>query len=243
MVTSNHYSKAPITEAIIDLRIPLGEGFSFENLQKLHDEIKERYPEKAELKEARLRVELSEDHASHQHDATKIGYAFKSVDEKYVFQARVDGLTLGRLAPYETWSALVTEFTELWGKWAAIANPTLISRIAVRYLNRLDLPLPFSDFKEYILTCPEVAPGLPQSLSGFLMQLHIPQQDMKCMLILTEAILPPAREGVASMLLDIDLFKDSDIPVDFRPLLDEMHDRKNKIFESCITDKTRELIR
>ena len=50
----------------------------------------------------------------------------------------------------------------------------------------------------------------------------------------------------ASVALDIDLFRAEDLPDDDgqrRRLFEELRCRKNEVFEACITEKTRELIR
>lgn len=76
------------------------------------------------------------------------------------------------------------------------------------------------------------------------MQLQLPQDDIKAMLVLTEAKAqgPPDK---LSILLDIDVFRDTEIPSDeaaLWQLLEQFHVRKNEIFEASITDATRRLI-
>jgi uncharacterized protein (TIGR04255 family) len=92
-----------------------------------------------------------------------------------------------------------------------ITQPENITRLAVRYINRLDLPLPVADLKDYLRPVPKIAPGLPQSLSGYFMQLQIPQEDIKGVLILNEALVPPPSPDVGSVLLDIDIFRDAEV--------------------------------
>ncbi len=44
MQIQRHYSKAPITEAIIDLRVALPEGFSVDKLKNIHSYISDNFP-------------------------------------------------------------------------------------------------------------------------------------------------------------------------------------------------------
>jgi uncharacterized protein (TIGR04255 family) len=116
----------------------------------------------------------------------------------------------------------------------------------VRYINRLDLPLPLEDFKDYLRTVPEVSSDLPQGLSGLLMQLAIPQEDIGALLLLNEALLPSPDPDTVSILLDIDLFRELETSIDEEELwrtLDQFRVRKNYVFEACITERTKELIR
>lgn len=77
------------------------------------------------------------------------------------------------------------------------------------------------------------------------MQLQIPQENLAAMLVLNQAIVPPPTPDFVSILLDLDLFLERDIPSDEIALwniLEQMHEQKNKAFEACITESTRELI-
>ena len=166
------------------------------------------------------------------------------------WQVRPGGFTFSRLAPYQSWEPFRDEARRLWEITRTVVKPGTYTRVALRYVNRLELPLPFSDFKEYLLTVPEVAPTLPQALSTFFMQLQIPQVDIQAMLILNQQLLPQVLQGtqpvVAPVLLDIDLFKEIDLPQNEEGmwnLLETLHFKKNATFEGCITDKTRALIR
>ncbi|MFN5625028.1 MAG: TIGR04255 family protein, partial [Planctomyces sp.] len=52
------------------------------------------------------------------------------------------------------------------------------------------------------------------------------------------------KAGCTSVVLDIDLFQDHALPNDEAELwkcFEALHDRKNEIFEACITDAAREL--
>ncbi len=44
MQAQRHYSKAPITEAVIDLRVNLPEGFTVDRLKDIHSSISEKFP-------------------------------------------------------------------------------------------------------------------------------------------------------------------------------------------------------
>jgi uncharacterized protein (TIGR04255 family) len=107
----------------------------------------------------------------------QVGYDFPSGDGKQIFQARLDGFAFSRLAPYDCWESFRDEGRRLWEIYRTVAQPEVVTRIGVRYINRLDLPLQNLDFKHYLRTVPEVSPDLPQGLSGYFMQLRIPLED------------------------------------------------------------------
>jgi uncharacterized protein (TIGR04255 family) len=235
------YANAPITEAVIDIRVVPREGLSVEEFRKLADEFGSEF--KHQNEQFRFSGSVGPGTPTVQPTSTKIGIQF--VGEAKLFQTQIEGWTFNKLAPYKGWEE---EFRDqartLWRAYRELAKPVAISRVALRYVNRLDLPLPIPDFKIYLRTYPELGPDLPQGLSNFLMQLQIPHGDIGALLLLNMAMVPPAKEDVASIVLDIDLFGVGSPPQDEESLwayIEVLRTRKNKIFEACITDTTREL--
>ena len=77
------------------------------------------------------------------------------------------------------------------------------------------------------------------------LNVQMPQPDLDCMAVINQALSEPVKAGHISVILDIDIFRlgieswqDSDV----WSFLDKLRDRKNEIFECCITDRTRGLI-
>ena len=242
MATQRHYANAPINEGLIDIRVALPSDFNIGALDTFYEQVKGEYPTREErsLFEGRLSAGAQVEASARQ---TKIGYLFRSSDGKYVLQARMDGFTFSRLKPYENWETLRDRAKQVWGIYREIVKPVQVTRLEVRYINQIDIPLPFRDFKDYFRTVPEVSPDLPQALSGFLMWLQIPQEDIGAQLVISQALLgPPPSLVAASVILDIDLFT---VPRDFKSdddvweLLESFRNRKNHAFESCITDNAR----
>lgn len=244
MPTQRHYPKAPITEALIDLRVDLPEGTGIGDLDRVHAGVEAAYPTKKNRIYAEVHGQIGHQGTTAAAHSKQIGYVFTSQDGRYIFQARLDGFTMSRLAPYERWEPFRDEARRLWDVYRSVVKPTKVTRLAVRYVNRLDLPLPVVDLKQYLRTVPEVSPDLPQDLAGYFMQLRIPQDDIKSLLLLNQAIIDPARPGVASVVLDNDIFRVDDVPTDEQGVwdfLEVLRQRKNDVFEASITDQAREL--
>jgi uncharacterized protein (TIGR04255 family) len=234
------YSRAPITEALIELQVEPSTTLAI--LADIQSHLEGDYPTRQDF--SLLQGQMV---AGSEVSSTPIGYRFLSADQKQIVLARLDSFTFSRLSPYDCWGSFRKETQRLWEVYQSLTNPKAITRLAVRYVNQLDLPLPLEDFKEYLQTVPEVSPTLfPQGLSGYFMQLQVPQENPGGMLILNEAIVPPSNPDVVSVLLDIELSQMGNLrnnEVEIWDCLEKLRTRKNQVFESCITDKTRELIR
>lgn len=243
MESVRHYKNAPITEALIDIRVELPSEIGTDELRRARAGLESDYPRLDELNVATAAMQFGTQVAASA-SSKRVGFLFRSGDGKQIFQARRDGFTHSRLAPYERWSTFQAEARRLWTQYRAVVSPTRIARLAVRYINRIDIPLPLRDFKEYLRTVPDVSADLPQGLTGYFMRLAIPQDDIKCLCLLNEAIIDPAGPNVVSVVLDVDVFRTADLPMnedDVWSFIDILRDRKNQIFEACITDKAREL--
>lgn len=241
-----NYTKKPITEALIDLRIKMPVDGGLSSLKNFGHHIQAEYPKQNEIVVLENQIHIGQDGASTSANQPVLGYRFLSPDDKQIVQARLDGFSFSRLAPYQEWETFRDEARRLWDIYQIATDSKTVSGLTVRYINRLDLPLPFNDFKEYLLTIPEISPKISQGLSDYFMQLKIPQEDVGAMLVLTEAIIPYSKDDMISVLLDINLFADVDFYSngdDHWRLLETFRIRKNEIFEGCITDKTRELLK
>lgn len=237
-----HYLRPPITEAILDLRVTLPQGFSIDTLEEIHNQVRESYPQKVSIFAGSIEYQVEQDLVNTSRN--QYGFQFKSENSPYIFQAALGGFTCNHLAPYSTWEQFRSETKHLWEIYKAICKPTSITRVGVRYINQIELPELAIDFKDYLRVCPEIAPDLPQGLSSFYMQLQIPQEELQCMLTINEAFIPPITPNSISVILDIDVFRVKDWDSNDNTIWDfieQLRNLKNETFEKCITDKARRL--
>lgn len=250
MVEVIHFPSAPITEALLDIRVTLPPQANLAKLGTFHDAIKQRYPVKQERVSWRGHFEVKVTpvaQVSQSAAGGPDGYSFTSVDGRQVVQARLDGFTFSRLKPYDKWEALRDEARELWQHYIEIASPEVVTRVALRYINRIEIPLPIKDFKEYILTTPEIAPDLPQGLDSFFMRMVIPDPKAQAVAIITETVEPIDESNKRlPLIFDIDVFRAVAFNVQDNLMwetFESLHDLKNEIFFKSITPKAKELFR
>jgi uncharacterized protein (TIGR04255 family) len=122
-------------------------------------------------------------------------------------------------------------------------SPNNVVRIALRFINKIEIPLPIVDFQHYILNMPPIPSCLPQIFTTFFMQVQVPSNDKYRNIIITETI-EPEIEGMLPFILDIDVFQELNLQNSTNSIIsnfEELRKIKNEIFENCITDKTRAL--
>jgi len=242
------FPNAPITEALLDIRVQLPPEINLDMLKTFHDPIKERFPAKEERIsfEASFKVSPKEDPVVLPSMRKPDGYLFRSTIENKVVQARLDGFTFNKLKPYKNWGTFSSEALELWKLYLEIAKPIKIIRIALRYINKIEIPIPMNEFKDYILTVPEIAPNIPQALAHFFMQLVIPNPEIGATAVISQTIEPITPNQRVPLIFDIDVFKEAvyvdnkdEVWLDF----ENLRKFKNDIFFKSITKKTEELFK
>ncbi len=233
-------SKAPITEALIDIHVQLAPDTTIEELRAFYDaEMKAQFPKMDErmLSTGQIKLTLAQPPEMKVAAPRPDGLLMKSEEDAILVQVRLDGFTVNKFQPYLTWEDLKGRTQKLWRKYCQVAHPVKVTRIAVRYTNRIELQ-PGRDFKDFILTVPEIAPGIPQSLPEFGMRLVIPDES-GCMAIVTlSSMHPNSNAEIFPVIFDIDAFRFVDLAAteedEMWSLLDELRDYKNLIFFKSI---------
>jgi uncharacterized protein (TIGR04255 family) len=239
------YLKAPITEAVLDIRVSPRADITVEELGQLSKIFGSRYPSSEDVLHFTGTYEIGSS-KTEPVTSEKIGFIFKNAEQSKVFQAQKLGFSFNKLAPYESWELFSAEAKELWKQYKAIAKPLNITRVGLRYINKLNLPVGLKDFGKYLKQAPELAPGLPQGLSNFFTQFQIPYADVEAMLIINMTMAPPPDKETASVILDLDVFRAHSVPqgdADLWAYFEKLRAKKNEAFEACITDATRELFK
>jgi uncharacterized protein (TIGR04255 family) len=236
--TQRHYAKAPIKEAIIDIRIsPAVELSAITEIPEI-----DSYGGRRQVLEGEFTLDPGQLTAAANRRET--GFVVFGAEGIHVAHFRINGFTFSRLSPYENWQSLRDEAMKLWRIYRTATFASKVTRVGIRYVNQLDLPSPLRDFRDYVRTYPEISSDVSTSVGGFFLHLIIGQPDGS-MLVLNETIVPPSGPNVLSMVLDIDLFHEN-IEVDddsaLFALMESLRSRKNEVFEGCITNKMRELI-
>jgi len=239
---------APITEALIDFRIKIKDGFDVGQIETLYSVISGEYPDKKARHRLEGRFEFKKgDKPFSLSTETIDGYIFTSADKKQVFQARIDGFTFNRLKPYDRWETFREEAQRVWHLFRNLISPEIV-RVGLRYINKFDIPLfpqPLRDFNEYLTAAPIVPEGLPQGVSSFLTRVVIQNQEIDAAAIITQAFEQIIDPKFIPIILDIDAFKQKDRigEEEAWQALEDLRLFKNAIFFSSITEKTKELFK
>jgi uncharacterized protein (TIGR04255 family) len=243
MPTPTHLKNAPITEAIIDFRVKARTAFRPEEFADLRTRLTERFPHVEEQRglQATFGIVQGQGQSTVVQDLGLQGYFFKTPDQKTIAQFRVDGFTFNRLQPYTSWHELFPQAMELWRLYCSISIPDAVTRLAVRYINRIVLPPGAGPFETYLRTAPVIPPELPQYVSSFLTRVTIHDPAVDIAAHVSQALETSTPGHQLSVILDIDAYKQREFSTDdptIEQIFDQLRRFKNVIFFNSLTDET-----
>jgi len=234
-----HLTHAPIREAMIDITI--APRVDFQAILAAAKNVGPPFERRSDIWEATIGFQFDQDGAgrAQKGGSSKVGVRFDSINPPHVLQFRTGGFTFSRLTPYEDWNQVREAAKPCWEMYSDAVGPCHVTRLAVRYINALRLPLPSQDFSEFLAAAPSVPKELPQTVTGFLQRVVIAAESHT-------AVVTQSLESVQldqqqfAVVLDIDVFANIEItPSDpaVWDTLDKLRDAKNEIFFRHLTEK------
>jgi len=170
------------------------------------------------------------------------GFRLENNSGDYVAQFTLTGITFSRIKSYENWESFKTEALRFWHIFVEIAEPKMIRRLGVRFINRIPLKQDES-ISTYLTSESHKPSGLELSPKSFFYQdtyevVGYPYQINWVRTIQTEQTEQTELGDGQALILDIDVFL-TEIANDQENLnqkLAEMRWLKNRIFFNNITD-------
>ena len=240
-----HFDKAPIREAIIAIQVHDLPDSIVEELRKLPKDVQDTYPKSTPISLSQFVGEISPQKTAASAHQKSLGLQFGSTDSKQLFQARLNGFSFHRLAPYESWRPFRDEAFKLWGLYRKFVGPVKVVNFSVRYVNALIVPAP-GRLEDYLRVYPELPPEIPQELRNYYIRLDLPLSDEGTgdgTLTMTQTLLP-SEPGTSSILLDNSfMYAALDVSDDVLwKRIEAVQAVKNRIFLAALTPEMQKRI-
>ena len=227
----------PLREALIDIR--LSEALPVEWVNKLNTLTFETFAGGQPIKESSVKFEVTADKpamAAVTSDLV-VGRRYDAADGAQVIQVRRNGMTLSILKNYTNWDVLRTVAQACWRSFQEISGPVRVTRLAVRYLNAIEIPLG-ADYDQYITAGPRIPSDLPQIVNNFIQRVEIPFEAERAVAIVTQSLAVPAG-SYGPTILDIDAFTECSLTGESHEIwtkLGQLRLVANRIFFSSVTE-------
>jgi len=244
-----NYSRAPILESIIELRfkhvLDAASVEAFDSILSAQFDALER------LYAADFEFSVNQEGFESSQKQRLDGFKFK-MSNQFVGMLVKDRLVVSHQAPYTTWDAFAEPMAMVWAIAANHFKLSQLTRIGVRTIN--ELVIPYDDpvnsevnLDKYVKIIPRIPNQESAKMVGFNSQVALTHPGLGASSTVTLSSGRSDKEWVR-LLLDIDAF----MPVDNSLIenlseldssLNALRQLKNDLFESAITEQTKELIK
>jgi len=236
------YANPPILEAVCELRFGDDTQWDLTIPGLVYEKIKEQFPHREQRLVPRIEVKNSEE-ATEQRIFTERRMFFLADDRRTSVQVGPRVLAINRLKPYEGWERFKPAIKAAWEAVVSTAAPGTITRMGLRYINRIEVPDPEPRLEDYFDFRPFLGERLPRQVTNFVVGcvLRLSDGPDACRIQLADAL--PDTAGVRAFILDLDYFLDRPGTPTSEAMrwIEDAHTRAEEIFEGCITDRLRSI--
>lgn len=245
MARPRHLPRAPIREAII--HIQFGPPVELSLIQGFVSSIEKDFGKTTDIWQTSFGVQFDHEKAeSSAANPVLIGKRLDSVDGREVLQCTVSAFSFSRLTPYQDWAHIRDSAKRLWDLYLSSVKPISVTRLAVRYINALPLPLPVAELNDYFTSPPQVPAALPQVMRAFLQRVVIFDEATNTFVAVIQASDEDAEArsltNQATIFFDIDASQQVNLSSNNSNIVwgkfEELRTFKNRVFFEHITEKT-----
>ena len=240
------YEKPSIVEALCEFRFAPSQPWDWAIPGLFYREVETEFPIRRQFNplQAGLPAEAQVAFQNMVTDVERIQFLQK--DERALMQVGPNLVSVNHLKPYSDWATFKRLISRALEVYREVANPEAISRIGLRYINRLEFPGQQSvNIESYLLAAPTVPENVPQGFTSWAQRVEIPFEQEYGLLVLQSSSAPlEAQRGIAFLLdLDFITLQAEQVKLDSAmEWIEKAHDEVEKTFEACITDETRQLL-
>lgn len=235
------YQKPPLVEALCEVRFSSTEQrrWDWAVPGMLYERIRDRFPIRKEHHAIDLPMTGPVPLGPAAQSIERL--QFVSADERTLVQVGPDLLAVNSLRPHLGWSELRDALLDVLAAYRGIASPAAISMAAVRYINKVEIPLR-SGFAlaRYFTVLPGLPASVPEAVSSFLIYTEVgyadPAASFRFRFGTTEST-----DEIAAFMLDYEHVAVASMAPTFdglREWLDTGHDRIERAFHGTFTPTT-----
>lgn len=244
MAVIQHLSKPPITEALFDIQFQIINPASEAELEQLADSKMLSGWQKAKIDTFEAEFEMAKEVFKQTQTSAKFeGFLIRDPDMHQVVQFRKDRLSVSHINMYTQWEDLEEQTSSNFGAICPIIKPEAVTRIAARYINKIDFSGSTPNLKEYLIHQPlEFSVFAEMKVDAFRNSFYFNEIKGGYSAIVNIGTIESENKS-KQLLVDVDVYKAVNIAPEFtfvNEILGEIRALKNEIFFGLLTDKALE---
>lgn len=243
LIPERKYRKPPVIEALCEIYFADSE-WDDTVPGAFYEKVKNDYPKKRQRRIQEAKITLGPEQAVAGIRQLPPWMQFVSEEEHRMIQIARDLLVINQLHPYPHFEDWEPEIYRALNDYRDLANPKMVTRLGMRYINRVVIPEGRVRMEKYFTVYPNLPEGFGDTHGPFLVRVEVPQKDNAHTVLITFGTAPPpdSSQTVQAFMLDFyDIFQ-VNMPPDEDKLKKEIgraHDNIVIAFEDSITDDLR----
>ncbi|MEA5551577.1 TIGR04255 family protein, partial [Anabaena cylindrica UHCC 0172] len=165
------YRNPPIEEAVCEFRFAPGLAWNLTVPSLFYEKIRDAYPgepQQQNLIQAEFQIGQMPANPEFAFRQNMSKLLFQSADTKKLVGVGPDTLSIHSLRPYEGWEHFKQRIDNAFHNYLDVAKPIGVTRIALRYINKIAVVKHEIELSEYFTVYPQLPDGVPTIISGFL---------------------------------------------------------------------------
>jgi uncharacterized protein (TIGR04255 family) len=233
------YQNPPFVEAFCEFHFETNAAWLSTIPGIIYAKIQHKYPKQEQV--SFLNISGSNNNA--QINASG-GIRFKNEDGSEIFQVAENLLVFNQVKSYPYWENFLLKIEEAFKIYNEVAKPQALQRIALRYINRIEIPGGLEEIDKYLEYRPALNAKFVKQAKGFFLGMETPGSvnAADTLRVIAGSAMSP-KEGGSAITLDIEYSHSSQLPEleQVREWLIAAHEEISTAFEESITDKLREI--
>ncbi len=239
------YKNPPLIEALCEFYFPPETSQDFESIiSLLNEKIQTSFPKKFRLQIQASQINIDNSGTPIVTEQLLPLVRFQSSSEQVLIQLGQNLLTVNHLKPYTSWEEFLPSVEMGINAYREVVKPKAIYRIALRYINRIEITRNSIGLEEYFELRPFIGQKKLQDISAFNLGIQMPHEEARDALNIQMASIDSGSPNIVAIMLDLtySLVRLEDITLDnINEWLTIAHNHIEDAFEACITDQLRNL--
>lgn len=242
---SKKYKNPPIIEALCEIHFEPDASWDVDSITNiLYEKVKDKFPKKFRLQLQTSQIDIGDSGTPGITEQLLPLVRFQSSDEQALIQVAPNLLTINHLKPYTSWEEFLPLIEMGVNAYREVANPKDIHRIALRYINRIEISSERISLEDYFEFRPFIGQKVLQDIRAFTMGIQILHEGARDVLSVQLTTINSEVPNTIAMLLDLtySLARPGDIMLDdISEWVKVAHNHIEDAFEACISDQLRKL--
>ena len=236
------YPNPIIQEAVCEIRFSLPDGVEWKPalLGEMFKHIQPDFPDLEPVMQRGVEFQMGTDGAGQLVWPRQQLMRYKHSSRNLMLHLSKDILTVNVLPEYEGWVKMSDDIKYAWSVVYEVINPACVTRIGLRYIDRIERTYPDELPGEWLASSDYVPESILKSLPGFLLRSETRIDPHNRVIVTLGDPGDGSGQSGNAIILDIDCIIEKEIEVDLDAIMSEttqLHDHVWSVFHASMTPR------